>query len=197
MKKALIVDDHPVVRNGLKNLLEIEFPKLIIEESSGSEGTVQEVCGYPWAFVILDINLPDQNGLVILKKARTFCPNVPIIVFSLFSERQYAARAVKAGAFAYLSKECPTRDLLDAVRMALRGERAKKPRGTIAHPALSDREIQVLGLIVKGLSRKEIAQHLGINEKTVSTYRARLLVKLNVQNLVELVRYAMEEGLVE
>ena len=198
MKQALVVDDHPIVREGVRELLQRAFPSLLIKDSPGSDGVLKEVCEYPWAFVVLDINLPGQNGLDIIKKAKSCCPGIPIIVFSLYSERQYAARALRAGAIAYLSKDRSPRDLLDVVTMALEGKPVKKPReAMVSQPVLSDREVQVLGLFVKGMSRKEISQALSISEKTISTYRARLFHKLGVRNVVELIRYAVEEGLID
>ena len=198
MKQALVVDDHPIVREGVRELLQRAFPSLLIKDSPGSDGVLKEVCEYPWAFVVLDINLPGQNGLDIIKKAKSCCPGIPIIVFSLYSERQYAARALRAGAIAYLSKDRSPRDLIEVVTMALEGKPVKKPReAMVSQPVLSDREVQVLGLFVKGMSRKEISQALSISEKTISTYRARLFHKLGVRNVVELIRYAVEEGLVD
>jgi DNA-binding NarL/FixJ family response regulator len=198
MKQALVVDDHPIVRDGIKELLQRAFPSVVIKDSSGADGVLQEICGQSWAFVVLDINLPGQNGLDIIKKTKASQPDIPIIVFSLYSERQYAARALRAGAIAYLSKERPPRDLIETVKTALEGGPIKRPREVmVSQPVLSDREVQVLALFVRGMSRKEISQELNINEKTVSTYRARLLHKLDVKNLVELIRYAVEEGLVD
>lgn len=198
MKQALVVDDHPIVREGVRDLLQRAFPSLLIKDSPGSDGVLKEVCEYPWAFVVLDINLPGQNGLDIIKKTKSYCPGIPIIVFSLYSERQYAARALRAGAIAYLSKDRSPRDLIDVVTMALEGKPVKKPReAMVSQPVLSDREVQVLGLFVKGMSRKEISQALSISEKTISTYKARLFHKLGVRNVVELIRYAVEEGLVD
>lgn len=198
MRQALVVDDHPIVREGVKDLLQRAFPSIEIKDSSGSDGVLTELCGHPWAFVVLDINLPGQNGIDIIKKAKTACPAIPIIVFSLYLERQYAARALRAGAVAYLSKDRSPRDLVDAVRTTLEGRPVKKPpEAIIAQPLLSDREVQVLGLFVRGMSRKEIASALTVSEKTISTYRARLLHKLDVRNDVELIRYAVEEGLVD
>ncbi|HSA63255.1 MAG TPA: response regulator transcription factor [Nitrospira sp.] len=198
MKQALVVDDHPIVRDGIKELLQKAFPSVTIKDSSGADGLLDEVCSYPWAFVVLDINIPGQNGLDIIKKTKARRPEIPIIVFSLYPERQYAARALRAGAAAYLSKERPPGDLVEIAKSILEGGAIKKPREVlVSQPLLSDREVQVLSLFVRGLSRKEISQELNINEKTVSTYRARLLHKLGVRNLVELIRYAVEEGLVD
>ena len=197
MKDALVVDDHPIVREGVRELLQSAFPSIAVKASSGDQGALQEICGHPWAFVVLDINLPGQNGLDTIKKAKASRPDIPIIVFSLFSEDQYAARALRAGASAYLSKDRSPLDLLDAVKMALQGGPAKKPGNAMAQPVLSDREIQVLNLFAKGMSRKEISQTLHIDGKTVSTYKARLQQKLGLRNLVDLFRYAEEHGLVD
>ena len=125
MKQALVVDDHPIVRDGIKELLQRAFPSVMIKDSAGEDGLLEEVCGYPWAFVILDINLPGQNGLDIIKKTKVQRPEIPIIVFSLYSERQYAARALRAGAVAYLSKERPPRDLIETVKTTLEGEQSR------------------------------------------------------------------------
>ena len=106
---TLVVDGQPVVRDGIKELLQRAFPSVAIKDSAGEDGLLEEVCGYPWAFVVLDINLPGQNGLDIIKKTKVRRPEIPIIVFSLYSERQYAARALRAGAVAYLFERTPPR----------------------------------------------------------------------------------------
>lgn len=195
MKQGLVVDDHPVVRRGVKELLQAALPSFLIKDSSGSEGVTQEICSHKWAFVVLDINLPKENGLDIIKKATACCPDIPIIVFSLFSEAQYAARALRAGAVAYLSKNREAQELVDAVKAALHGRPSRKP--CEVQPTLSDREVQVLTLFAQGLSRKEIAALLKISGKTVSTYRARLFEKLGLRNVADLIRYATEERLLE
>lgn len=194
MQEGLIVDDHPIVREGIKELLQKALPSLHISTSSGANGVMEEVCGRRWAFVVLDIHLPGHNGLDIVKKAKTCCPAVPILIFSLFAAEQYADRALQAGAVGYVSKDRSPSELVEAVRSVL-------CRETVTHshvrPNLSDREIQVLSLLAKGLNRQEISRSLDINEKTVSTYKTRLLQKLGLRNLVDLLRYAVDEHLVE
>ena len=194
----MIVDDHPIVRGGLKELLEKAFPDIRVTEFDGRTSVVNKICGGNWAFVVLDMNLPERNGLDILKAVKASGNPIPIVVFSLYSKEQYAARALRAGAKAYLSKDCPPEDLVDAIKKVLTGGRVKlSPSSTAARPVLSDREVQVLSCLTKGMSRKEIAHMLRIHEKTVSTYRARILVKLNARTLVDLIRYAAEEGFVD
>lgn len=192
-QQALVVDDHPIIRDGIKQLLVRAFPALHIRDSSGTDRVLEEICSYPWAFVTLDINLPGQNGLHIIREIQGCCPKVPIIVFSLFSEDQYGPRALRAGAAAYVSKERSPLEFVEVVRSVLRGE--KKGQGQPAAPVLSIRETEVLTRLGKGMNRQQIAQELGINEKTVSTYRARLLHKLNARTTVNLLRFAADEGL--
>ena len=197
MKQALVVDDHPIVCEGVRELLQSAFPSIAVKASSGHNGVLEEVCGRPWAFVVLDIGLPGHNGIEIIKHAKACSPTIPIVVFSVFSEDQYAARALRAGASAYLSKDRSPLDLVNAVKMALEGKPTRTPGEAMVQPVLSDREIQVLNLFAKGMSRKDIAQALKIDGKTVSTYKARLQHKLGLRNLVDLFRYAEEQGLVD
>lgn len=194
--QALVVDDHPIVRDGMKELLQQSFPSIVIKSSSGTSGLLQELCAYPWSFVVLDLNLPGVNGLDIIKKTREMCPEVPIFAFSLYSQRQYAARVLRAGAVAYVSKDCSPQMLIQVVKKFLEGEPIKQLRG-LSKPLLSDRELQVLTLLVKGESRKNISAKLGITVKTISTHMVRLMRKLDVGNIVELIRYAIEERLVD
>jgi DNA-binding NarL/FixJ family response regulator len=195
LQQGLVIDDHPIVREGIKELLIKEVPSLVITTSSGTDGVLEEVCGRPWAFVVADINLPGYRGLDIIRKVKSCCPEAPILVFSLYGEEQYADRALRAGAAAYISKERPPSALVESVKAALRGELVKRP---LAHRALlSDREVQVLRFLAKGMTRQDIARALDINEKTVSTYKTRLLQKLGLRNLVDLVRYAVDEHIID
>ena len=195
MQQALVIDDHPVVREGIKDLLLKEVPSLVITTSSGTDGVLEEVCGRRWAFVVADINLPGYQGLDIIRKVKSCCPETPILVFSLYAEEQYADRALRAGAVAYLSKDRPPSALVDCVKAALRGELIQRPLATRA--ILSQREIQVLRFLAQGMKRQDIARTLDINEKTVSTYKTRLLQKLGLRNLVDLVRYAVDEHIID
>ncbi|HKY72559.1 MAG TPA: response regulator transcription factor [Nitrospira sp.] len=198
MRQALVVDEHPIVRKGVKDLLKEAFPSLTIRDSSGNTDLLEGVRAYPWAFVILEINMPGLNGLDLIKQVTLRHPSVPIIVFSLYPEKQYASRALRAGATAYLSKDCQPKDLVRTVRSALKASPPKKrPEQRTIRPDLSNRELQVLNLLVKGMNRKEISKTLGIKERTVSTYRFRLFSKLEVRNTIELVRYAIEERLLQ
>jgi DNA-binding NarL/FixJ family response regulator len=192
MKQALIVDDHPLVCEAVKGFLQTHFPFLELKTSSGGNKLLDELCGTPWAFAVLDIKLSDQSGLDVLRQTRGCCPTLPIIIYSAYAERQYANRALRAGAIAYVSKEHAPDELVPIVRKILEGSKIRKPINTQA--ALSPRERQVLMLLAQGLRRSEIAQRLEISDKTVSAHQANLLLKLELRNVVELVRYAIEEG---
>jgi DNA-binding NarL/FixJ family response regulator len=195
MQQALVVDDHPIVRDRIRDLLQRNFPSIEIKASAGTGAIVEEVCGTRWAFLVLDISLPGTNGLDLVKQARSRHPDMPVIVFSLRSERQYGVRALRAGATAYLSKDRSPRELVELIKEILGGRQRRKHIDV--WPPLTDRESQVLALFVKGMRRTEIAEHLGISAKTVSTYQGRILEKLDMHNLMELIRYAVEEGLVD
>ena len=191
MKQALVVDDHPLICQTVGSLLQTHFPSLEITTSTGANGVLQEVCRIPWAFVVLDISLPDQSGLHILKQARACCARVPIIIYSAYADRQFADRALRAGAIAYVSKENRTSELVSLVRQILDGNKISRP--ICKRAALSVRERQVLTLLAKGMRRTEIAHELNISGQTVSAHQANLLLKLDLRNVVELVRYALEE----
>lgn len=197
MAQALLVDAHPIVRKAVKQVLQTAFPFLGVKESSGGNDVVREICGYPWALVIMDINLPGQNGIAIIKKATASCPMTPIMVFGTYSEIRYAARAHHAGAIAYLSKDRSIDHFINTVRTVLDWQQPKARREVTRSEStvLSDRELQVLKLFAKGLSRREIARELKIKETTVSTYKTKLIEKLDLRNFAELIHYAIEEGI--
>ena len=197
MAQALFVDAHPIVRKAVKQVLQTAFPFLAVKESSGGNDVVREICGYSWALVIVDINLPGQNGIDIIKKAKASCQNTPIMVFGSYSERRYAARSFRAGAIAYVSKDCSIDHFINTVGRLLERRQPKMRREATGYEStiLSDREAQVLRLFAKGLSRREIARDLKIKERTVSTYKTKLIEKLDLRNFAELIRYAIEEGM--
>ena len=166
-KQALLVDDHPIIRDSLKQLLQKSFPSILIRVSTGTASALEEICSYPWTFVTLDINLPGQNGLQIIRKIQACCPQIPIIVFSLYSENQYRPRALRAGAVGYVPKEESPLKLVEVIKSVLRGKTQASEK--VIRIVLSPRETEILTLLAKGMNRQEIAQTLTIDEKTVST----------------------------
>jgi len=207
--KVLIVDDHAIVRQGSIHVLEGEFPEIVIVESASGHGALDTFRQQDFDLVILDISLPEKNGIEVLKEMKVLKPAIPVVILSLFSEEQYAIRALKSNASAYLTKETAPEELVSAVNKVLAGgkfvslSQAEQLAGYLAGvsapsplDSLSDRELEVLCLIGHGKTVAEIVDKLTVSVKTVSTYRARLLEKLKLKTTPELIRYALEHGLV-
>lgn len=208
--KVLLADDHEVVRRGLKQMLADEFDKVTFGEATTAAEALARALKEKWDLMVLDINMPGRSGLEVLAELRTQRPQLRVLVLSMAPEEQYAVRALKKGAAGYLTKQTVGTELIAAVKKVLAGGRyitpslaerlaaeLEAPAGTEAHDALSDRELQVMRLLATGKSVKEIAGELSLSEKTVFTYRERLMEKLGVQGNVELARYALKHRLVE
>jgi two-component system invasion response regulator UvrY len=210
MISILIADDHTVVRRGVLQIL-AEAPDMVAagEASTGGE-VLQAVRQNDFDVVLLDIALPDISGLEILKQLRSLKPDLQILILSMYPERQYAIRALKAGAAGYLTKESAPAELIAAIRQVSQGRKyvtqslAEKLAAELGgetqqepHETLSDREYQVMCLLAAGKSITEIATELSLSIKTVSTYRTRILDKLNLENTAQIIRYALKRGLVE
>ncbi|MBX3236332.1 MAG: response regulator transcription factor [Nitrospiraceae bacterium] len=206
--RCLIADDHPVVRRGVRDLLEDEELCSEICEAKTGEEALEAVRRRPWDLMILDIALPDKHGLDVLKEAKLLQPKLPVLMLSLYPEREFAWRAFKAGASGYLTKDRAPSELMAAVRRILQGGRyitdaladqiasiLETGESGQLHERLSDREMQVLRLLGKGQSISAIAAHMSLSVKTVSTYRSRLLEKLELRSTGELVKYAIDHQL--
>ena len=210
MIRALIADDHAVVRQGLIQILG-NIPEITVAgEAINGQEVLDKVRAEAWDVVILDISMPDRSGLDILKQLKSERPKLPVLVLSMHSEDQYAVRALKAGASGYLTKDSAPDELVKAIRKVVSGgryvgsclaERLAFEIGAdsskLPHETLSDREFQVLRLIAAGKSITEIAAELYLSSKTVSTYRVRLLKKMNLKTNAELMHYAMQNHLVD
>jgi len=208
--KILVIDDHEVVRRGVKQILEETFAHVEVGEANTSRKGMAAVQQQPWDLVIVDINLPDQSGLELLGELHRTRPRLPLMVLSLHPEEQYAVRVFRAGAMAYLTKQTAPEELARAVKQVLSGRMyvtaslGEHMAGSLSKssadpvPAtLSEREREVLVLIAQGQSLKNIAQSLTLSTKTVSTYRGRLLDKLQLTTTAELIRYAIDHHLVD
>jgi two-component system invasion response regulator UvrY len=206
--RVLIIDDHDIVREGLKQIV-LETGDIVVggEARTGAEA-LERVRAEKWDVAILDLNLPDRPGLDVLTQIRTFAPNLPVLILSMHQQVSYAARALKAGALGYVSKDSAREHLVQAIRKLARGERFLTPAfaeglafdlmdGVAAtqHERLSDREFQILSLIAAGKPPRDIAAELNVSVKTVGTHRARILAKMGLKNNAEIVQYAIEHGL--
>ncbi len=210
MIRVLIADDHPIVRQGLKQILSEEPDMEIVGEATNSNEVIDLAEKRNWDIVILDITMPGRGGLDVLKVLRRDFPKLPVLVLSIHPEDQYAVRALKAGAAGYMTKESAPEELIMAMRTVLKGKKYISP--SLAekladyleredqkniHEILSDREHQVLLMIASGKSIKEIAEELSLSIKTISTYRARIFEKMKMKSNAELIRYAINKNLVE
>lgn len=210
MKHLLVADDHAIVRQGVLMLLE-QIPEIkVTKEASNGAETLQAIQSNNFDLVLLDIALPDINGLEVLKQIKKSHPNLPVLILSMHPEKQYALRALRAGASGYLTKESAPHELVNALKKVSSGgryvtlslvEQLMNELDTNfldeKHQLLSDREYQVLCLISEGKSPKDIAHSLSISTKTVSTYRKRILEKLQLSTTSELIRYAVDHHLVD
>ncbi len=210
MIRVLIADDHAVVRQGLKQILGDTPEMLVAGEAANGQEVLDRVRAETWDVVVLDISMPDRSGLDILKQLRSERPKLPVLVLSMYSEDQYAIRVLKAGASGYMTKDSAADELVKAIRKVVSGGRYVSPLlaeklafgigddlSRLPHEALSDREFQVLRMIAAGKSVKEIAAELSLSVKTVSTYRARLLEKMNLGTNAELIHYAIQNNLID
>lgn len=209
MIKILVVDDHTIVREGLKQIL-AESPGMVVagEASSGQE-VLQKIRQQTFDLIVMDISLPDRNGLEILEQVKIISPKMPVLILSMHAEEQYATRAFKAGASGYLTKESASEQLISAIQKVAQGGKYVSPglaeklvfelvkdSQKPLHEILSDRELQVLCLLASGNTLTEISQTLCLSVKTVSTHRARILEKMGMRNNAELIRYAIQNRLV-
>ena len=206
--RVLAIDDHVIVRDGLRSIFEEHGELTQFGEASSFEEALQLLRNQQWDLVVLDIAINGRSGLEILKEIRVHDPRVPVLVLSMHTEEQYAVRAFRAGASGYVTKGSSRRELVEAATKVLRGGRYASPsiaegllgrfeRGEAEpHELLSDREFEVMRLIASGKTVGEIAAILALSEKTVSTYRTRILSKMRLKSSAALMSYAMQAGLI-
>ncbi|HMU40486.1 MAG TPA: response regulator transcription factor [Pseudomonadota bacterium] len=209
MMRILIADDHVVVRSGLKRMFEAEFPGVALGEVSNCKDLLDKVKSARWDVVILDVAMGAENGLNALPKLKAACPTLPVIVLSMYGERQFITRALAEGASAYLTKEqAADEEIFRAIRTVCAGRRylgealaeqladhlAQDRKGKL-HEILSSRELEVFLLLAAAKSVSEIAEQLGLSVKTVSTYRTRILDKMSLTTNAEIIQYAVRNGL--
>jgi two-component system, NarL family, invasion response regulator UvrY len=208
--RFLIVDDHEVVRRGLGDMLGEAFPLASLESAPSVASALETLSAKNFDLVLLDINLPGRIGFDLLEEARRRWPRLPVLVLSAYPEDEFAIRSIRLGAAGYLTKESAADELVAAVRKVLAGGKYVRPAlaerlasfvgGELSitpHELLSGRELQVLRLVANARTLKEIAAELGLSEKTIATYRARVSEKLGVSSNVELARYAVRHKLVD
>ena len=210
MMRILIADDHAVVRKGLRQILEEASDIVVGGEASNGREVLEKIRAGGWDALVLDITMPGQTGLEVLKEVKQEAPRLPVLMLSMHAQEQYATRVLKAGASGYLPKESAPEDLIKAIRKVCSGgkyvsaDQAEKliylfdnTSDKAPHELLSDREFEVLRAIASGRTVSQIAAEVHLSVKTVSTYRARILEKMRMKTNAELTTYAVRNGLVQ
>jgi len=208
--RALLVDDHEIVREGVKRILEDISSEFFIGEASTDAEAVRRLQENEWDLMVLDLSLHGRSGLEVLKSAKQIRPKIRVLVLSMHSEEQYAIRAFKAGASGYITKGSPREELSQAIKKILKGGRYVSPslaeimvvglaqtdEDKPPHQLLSNRELEVLCLIASGKTVGQVAEKLNLSDKTISTYRTRILEKMSMKTNAELTHYAIKNHLV-
>jgi DNA-binding NarL/FixJ family response regulator len=210
MIRVLVADDHTIVREGLKQILAKSGDLTVAGEAANGNDVLKMVRAQEWDVLVTDMSMPGRNGIELIKLVKEARPKLPVLVLSMYGEEQYAVRAIRAGASGYLNKESASEQLVAAIRKIASGgihvsaavaealfHNVRGGEGTLPHQKLSDREFQVLQLIAAGKSMGDIAAELSLSPKTVSTHKTRILEKMNMSNQAELIRYAIEQRLVD
>jgi two-component system, NarL family, invasion response regulator UvrY len=209
MNRILIADDHAVVRKGLKQILLDHYPAAVIGEAADAEALITATLSDKWDVVICDMNMPGRSGLDALSQIKQSSPKLPVLIMSMYPEDQYALRVLKAGASGYIGKETIHDDIIKAIETVSLGRKFITPSiaeklaetlnsRSVAHlyEKLSDREFDVFKLLASGKTVTEIGDQLSLSATTVSTYRSRIMDKMNMRSNAELTRYALENNLI-
>lgn len=209
MKKILLVDDHQIVIQGLRNLIALETDMEVADEASSGDEALKLVRKNHYDVMVLDISMPDKNGVDTLHELKHIAPDLPVLMLSGYAEEQYALNLMRSGCKGYLSKDADSDEIIHAIRTVAKGKKyissqlaelmsysLNNPTEKQLHELLSEREFQVFFKLASGLSPTEIGEDLHISIKTVSTYRSRILEKMQLKNNADLTYYAIKYGLI-
>jgi DNA-binding NarL/FixJ family response regulator len=210
MIDIVVVDDHDLIREGFRKIISKTQDMQVSGEARNAEQAFEVIAEKKCDVLILDINLPDRNGLDVLKSIKSVRPDISVLILSVYPEERFAIRALRAGASGYVTKESAAKELVQAIRkVASAGKYVSetlaermaadlsRDQGNPSHKALSDREFQVLLLIGSARTTAEIAEMLSLSINTVNTYRSRILEKMNMKSNAELIRYVVENRLID
>lgn len=209
MKQVLLVDDHSIVRQGLRNLIELESDLEVTGEAASGLEAIKMIRNNKYDVVVMDISMPDKNGVDTLHDLKHVAPDLPVLILSGYAEEQYALNLMRSGCKGYLSKDADSEEVIRAIRTIANGKRyisselaelmtneLTHPTDKLLHETLSSREFQVFFKLAGGLSATEIGEELCISVKTVSTYRTRILEKMSLKTNADLTYYAIKNQLI-
>jgi len=210
MIKVLIADDHAIVRQGLKQVLSDSTSMKVVEEAENGSEVLDKISKNDFSVLVLDVSMPGENGIEILKKVKVMSPDLPVLMLSMYSEEQYAIRALKAGANGYLTKDKAPDILVSAIDKVANGRKYisnalaerladglyQNKSNKVQHELLSDREYEVMCHIASGKTVSDIADEMNLSVKTISTYRARVLNKMKMKSNAELTHYTIKNNLI-
>jgi two-component system, NarL family, invasion response regulator UvrY len=208
--KFLLIDDHKIIRDGLKQILLMHFPSAAFDECAGAEEVMEKISHSSYDVVICDLSMPGRSGLDVVKQVKAIAPDLPVLILSMHPEEHYALRALKAGAWGYLNKSDGAEVLIPAIQRVAQGRKyissyvaeqmasnlGKEQSDVPLHESLSTREFDVFMLLVEGKTISDISQQLSLSMSTVSTHRARILTKMDMKSNAELVKYALQNNLI-
>jgi len=208
MARMLIADDHEIFRKGVRDIVkEMKF-KVMVDEAGNGQEVIAKMWKNNYDAVLLDISMPGRNGIDILKQLKGYNPDLQVLILSIYPEEQFAMRALKAGAAGYLTKAAKPDELASAIKQVIKGKRyisssladklvnyVESGNEKAPHEVLSDREYEVMCMTAEGRSVKQIAMELSLSDKTISTYRARILIKMNMSNMAQLIQYVFTYNL--
>ena len=208
MINILLVDDHAIVREGLRRLIDDTNNLIVVDEASNGDDAILKIKNHTFDIIILDISMSGKNGIQTLKEIKKHNNSLSVLMLSMHAEEQYAIRAIKAGASGYITKDTASEQLVNAINKIYKGGRyiSQEVAELLVkdiyhgeekklHEYLSDREFEIFQFIVKGVTSTEIAKNLDISDKTVSTYRTRILKKMNMKSSSDLIYYAIENNI--
>jgi DNA-binding NarL/FixJ family response regulator len=209
MKRILIADDHELFRAGVKQLLSEMPHPFIVDEANNGQEVIEKIWRNDYDTVLLDISMPGRNGLDVLKDIKSYKPDLQVLILSMYPEEQFAMRAIRAKAAGYLTKAVKSDELVKAIQNVIKWKRyisssladkiacyVEVDNNKALHETLSDREYEVMRMTATGKSVKQIAMKLALSDKTISTYRARILNKMNMNNIAQLIHYAIQNDLI-
>lgn len=208
--RILIVDDHSVVRQGMKHILSQTHDMVVVGEAENGNQALEQVEKIEIDVILMDIEMPGKSGWDTMLQLKAMHPNIRVIILSIFPEDHYGVRLLKAGAWGYLTKQSAPEQMVEAIRKVARGSRFISPalsekllydldrdKEKAPHEHLSEREFQVFCMLASGKKPSAIAEELGVGVNTISTHKARILEKMNMNSMVELVHYALKNGLIQ